>query len=152
MEMQPYISEKIYLFPNKLKSKEQIQRFLGCLNYAEGFIENLAKERQPLQELLRKNNTKSWVDLHTKVVKRLKEKCKNLPRLGFRTSSDNLILETDALDNHWGAILKTDQEKVCRYSSGTFKPAKKNYHSNEKKLLAIKNRIAKLLSFCYQKI
>ena len=38
IEMQPYISEKIYLFPNKLESKEQNQRFLGCLNYAEGFI------------------------------------------------------------------------------------------------------------------
>ena len=128
--------KKKYLFPNKLESKEQIQRFLRCLNYAEGFIENLAKERQPLQGLLKKNNTKSQEELYTKVVKRLKEKCKNLPRLGFPTSSDNLILKTAALDNHWGVI---DQEKIFRNASGTFKPAEKNYHSNEKELLAIKN-------------
>ena len=107
IEMQPHISEKIHLFPHKLESKEKIQRFLGCLNYAKGYIENLAKKRQSLQGLLRKNNTKSWEDLHTKVVKRLKEKFKNLPRLGFPTSSDNLILEIDASDNHCGAVLKT---------------------------------------------
>ena len=73
--------------------------------------ENLAKERQHLQWLLRKNNTTSWEDHHTKVVKRLKEKCKNLPRLGFPTSSDNLILETNASDNHWGCSLKNISRK-----------------------------------------
>ena len=74
----------------------------------------------------------------------MKEKCKNLPRLGFPTSSDNLILEIDASDNHWGAVLKTDQEKICRYVSEAFKPTEKNYHNNENELLAIKNGIAKL--------
>ena len=81
----------------------------------------------------------------------MKEKCKNLPRLGFPTSSDNLILETDASNNHWGAVLKTDLENICRYSSGTFKPAEKNYHSNEKELLAIKNGIAKFTFFSLPK-
>ena len=103
---------------------------LGCLNYVEGFIENLTKERQPFQGLLKQNDTKSWEVLHTKVVKRLKEKCKNLPRLGFPTSSDNLILETSDSDNHWGTILKTNQEKICTYARGTFKPVEKNYRSN----------------------
>ena len=68
-----------------------------------------------------------WEDLHTKVVKRLKEKCKNLLKLGFPTSSDNLILETDDSDNHWGAVLKINQEKICRYASETFKLAEKNF-------------------------
>ena len=81
------------------------------------------------------------------MVKWLKEKCKNLPRLGFPTSSDNLILETDASDNHWGAVLKTYQEKIWRYASATFKLAEKNYHNNEKELLAIKNEIAKFTFF-----
>ena len=85
--------------------------------------------------------------MHTKVVKSLKEKYKNLPRLGFSTSSDNLILETDASYNHWGAVLKTYQEKICRNASETFKLAKKNYHSNEKELLAIKNRISEFIFF-----
>ena len=94
--MQPHILEKIYLFPDKLESKEQIQRFLGYLNYAEGFIVSLTKKRQPLQGLLKKNNTKSWEDLDTKVVKKLKEKCESLPRLGFFTTNDNFILEINA--------------------------------------------------------
>lgn len=137
--------------PNKLEPKEHIQIFLELLNYDEGFIENIVKERQPLQGLLKKNNTKSWEDLDTKVVKRLKQKCKNLSRLEFSTTNDNLILETDASNNHWSAILKTIQEKISRYTSGTFKPAKKNYHSNKKELLTIKNGVDKFTFFLFPK-
>ena len=96
IEMQHHIYEKIYLFSKKLESKEHIKKNLGCLNYTECFIENLANERQILQGLLKKNNTKSWEDRHTNVVNSLKEKCKYLPRLGFSTTSNNLIIETDA--------------------------------------------------------
>lgn len=46
--------------------------------------------------------------------------------LRFSTSNDNLIIETDALDNHWGAVLKTDQEKICRYTGETFKLVERN--------------------------
>lgn len=100
---------------------------------------------------MKKNNTKSWEESHTQVVRRLKEKCKNLPRLGFPTASDNLILETDASDNHWGAVLKTDLEKISRYTSVTFKLAEKNYHNIENELLVIKNEIAKFTFFLLPK-
>lgn len=66
------------------------------------------------------------------MVKKLREKYKNLPRLGFPTTNDNLILETNALDNPWCAILKTNQENICECTSRTFKFVEKNYHSNEK--------------------
>lgn len=48
IEMQPRIFGKIYLFLDKLKSKEHIQRVLGCFNYVKGFIENLTKEKKNL--------------------------------------------------------------------------------------------------------
>lgn len=35
IKLQSHISKKIESFPDKLESKEQIQKFLGCLNYAE---------------------------------------------------------------------------------------------------------------------
>ena len=42
IELQTHILEKIKNFPEKLSERKQLQRFLGILNYAEGFIENLA--------------------------------------------------------------------------------------------------------------
>lgn len=46
MRCKPRIFGKIYLFLDKLKSKEHIQRVLGCFNYVKGFIENLTKEKK----------------------------------------------------------------------------------------------------------
>jgi hypothetical protein len=39
---------------------------------------------------------------------------------------DNLIIETDASEEYWGAVLKKQiSEQVCRYTSGTFSDRKK---------------------------
>lgn len=56
------------------------------------------------------------------MVKSLKEKCKDLPRLGFSTTSDNSILEIDASDNHQGVVLKTGQEKIVDTQAELLKP------------------------------
>lgn len=42
-------------FPNEIKEKKQLQRFLGCLNYVSDFYEVLAKDRKILIEMLKKN-------------------------------------------------------------------------------------------------
>ena len=49
-------SEKIKDFPDELRIKEMIYKFLGCLNYSSDFIKDLAKEKQELQKLLTKKN------------------------------------------------------------------------------------------------
>ena len=63
------------IFPDELRTKEMIQKFLGCLNYSSDFIKDLAKERQELQKLLTKKNQTGWNDKHTMIVRR---KTKNL--------------------------------------------------------------------------
>ena len=51
IELQNHILEKIKNFPEKITDRKQLQRFLGILNYAEGFIKNLADLRKPLRKL-----------------------------------------------------------------------------------------------------
>ena len=68
------------------------------------------------------------------IVKRLKDICSNLPKL---KENNNLIVQTDASDKYWVAILKTDLGEICRYTSGTFNNNQINYDINEKELLAI---------------
>ena len=142
IRLQSHIGKKITEFPNKLENKQQIHKFLVCLNYVEGFM---------LQKLLRKNNTRGWSEEHTDAVKSLKEECKNLPALRLPEENDKLIIQTDASDLYWGAILKTDINEIYQYTSGTFNQAQVNYPVHEKKLLAIYKGIKKFSLFLLQK-
>ena len=56
IKLQSRIIEKIKDFPDELRTKEMIQKNLGCLNYSSDFIKDLAKERQELKKLLTKKN------------------------------------------------------------------------------------------------
>ena len=51
IELQTHILEKIKNFLEKLSYRKQLQRFIGILNYAEGFIENLVDLKKPLRKL-----------------------------------------------------------------------------------------------------
>ena len=151
IKLQPHISRKILEFPDKLDNRNQIEKFLGCLNYAEGFIPDLAKKKHEIQKLLRKNNTKGWNSKHTDIVVSLKEECKTLPELRLPDDKDNLIVQTDASDLYWSAILKTDLNEICRYTSGTFSQAEVNYTTHEKELLGVIKGIRKFSLFLLQK-
>ena len=100
INLQPHISRKITEYPDQLRTKKQIQGFLGLLNYASSYILDLAKKKKDLQSLLRKNNTLGWTDEHTDIVEKLKEECSQLPRLKLLEPEDNLILQTEASDKY----------------------------------------------------
>jgi len=93
--------------------------------------------------LLRKNNTKGWNDYHSQIVKNLKEECKNPPQLRLLEPEDNLVMQTDASDKVWSAILKTYLNKICGYHSVTFSQTKENCNTMEKEILAIIRGIKK---------
>ena len=85
------------------------------------------------------------------IVKRLKDICSDLPKLRLPNEKDNLILQIDALDKFWAAILKTYLGEICRYTSGTFNNNQLNYDINEKELLAIIKGINKFEVFLLPK-
>lgn len=105
-ELQNHILEKIQAFPDKIEDKKQLQRFLGCLTYADQYIENLAKLRKPLQEKLKKDVKWNWTSEDEKYISYVKTTLVNLPVLYNPDSTDEMILETDASTNYWGAVLK----------------------------------------------
>ena len=127
IKLQFHISEKIKDFPDELRTKEMIQIFLGCLNYSSNFIKDLEMGRRELQKLLTKKNQTGWNEKHIKIVQRLKDIYSNLPKLRLPNENDNLILQTNASDRHWAAILKTDLGEICRYTSRTFNNNQINY-------------------------
>ena len=85
------------------------------------------------------------------IVKRLKDICSNLFKLRLPNKNYNLILQTDASDKYWAAILKTDLGEICQYTSGTFNNNQINYEINEKELLVIIKGINKFETFLLPK-
>ena len=60
----------------------------------------------------------------TKIVQNFKKMSKNLPVLNLSNEEDDLILETDASNEHWSAVPKIKEgEKLCKYCSGNFNKA-----------------------------
>ena len=44
IKLQSHITEKIKYFPDELRTKEMIHKFLGCLNYSSNFIKTQQKK------------------------------------------------------------------------------------------------------------
>ncbi|GLJ09685.1 hypothetical protein SUGI_0114120 [Cryptomeria japonica] len=65
------------------------------------------------------------------------EEIKKLLQLG----KGEKIVETDAFEHYWGAVLKerdaSGKEVLVRYASGTFQGAEQRYHSTHKEILAV---------------
>jgi len=81
-------------------------------------------------------------------MQNFKKMCKNLPVLNLSNEKDDLILETDASNEHWSVVLKIKQgEKLCKYCGGSFNKAECNYPIMEKEILALIRGIEKFLIF-----
>ena len=93
-----------------------------------------------------KKKSHSWTSLQIEAIRQLKKKMTSLPTLQI-PSDGKRILQTDASDQHWGAILleedNTRKRRICGYKSGHFKDSQLHYHSFFKELLAIKMGIQK---------
>jgi len=55
ISLQKHALEFANKFPNVITNKNQLQRFLGCLNYVSNFYEDYASDRRILNKRLKKN-------------------------------------------------------------------------------------------------
>ncbi|CAE6074580.1 unnamed protein product [Arabidopsis arenosa] len=121
--LQPHIATQLDEFPDENLSFKQVQQFLGIVNYMSEFIHGLAKHRSILSAQLKKN-APTWDKKCTEAVKELKRISKTLPALKI-PSKGKRILQTDASDFYWEAVLLEEDEKgkrhICGYKSGVFK-------------------------------
>ncbi|KAK4405130.1 movement protein [Sesamum angolense] len=143
IELQEHIVEKIRNFPDVLKDKKQLQSFLGVVNFAGIFIEDLAKYRKDFRPLLKETESAKWKweEIHTQRVRELKQVCNNLPKLAIPQNEDELVVYTDANDYRWAAVLMkktTTGEEPCRYTGGLFTEQQAQvWHINEKEFFAV---------------
>uniref|UniRef100_A0A1J3EQA9 Reverse transcriptase n=1 Tax=Noccaea caerulescens TaxID=107243 RepID=A0A1J3EQA9_NOCCA len=142
--LQSHLATTLLDFPDENLTKRQVQQFLGVINYVSDFIPQLSQLTRPLQKMLSKNPP-LWATRQTDAVKKLKLDIQKLPTLQI-PSSGTRILQTDASDKYWGAILFeeiNDKRQICGYKSGRFKDSEMHYHSTFKEILAVKKAIEK---------
>ena len=65
-------------FLDEIKYKNQLQRFLGSLNYVSDYFQGLRKICRPLYKRLEKNPP-PWTDRHTMIIRQIKKYVKQLP-------------------------------------------------------------------------
>ena len=59
-------------FPNEIKDKNQLQRFLGSLNYVSDYFQGLRKICRPLYKRLQKNPP-PWTEKYTMIIRQIKK-------------------------------------------------------------------------------
>ncbi|KAH9649247.1 hypothetical protein KPL70_025910 [Citrus sinensis] len=140
----PHIAIELLKFPDTHLNRKQIQQFLGIVNYVRDFIPKVAIHTSLLSLMLKKQ-CPPWGPAQTEAVKQLKVIAQSPPPLRIPTSGQH-ILQTDASDDYWSAILLEDTNAVrhfCAHASGQFKDSEKNYHVIYKEILAVKYGIKK---------
>ena len=128
-------------FPDEIKDKTQLERFLGSLNYIHDYYPNLAADAAILYSRRRKNPPPSGPE-HTDTVQKIKAGVKPLPCPSLPNPEWKKIVETDASNFGYGGILKqfnpnSNEEELLRFTSGIWHQAAKNYPTIKQECLAI---------------
>ena len=129
IKLQPHISRKILEYPDKLEELKLLQSFLGLVNYVRPYFKNLSKLTSPLYNKAQQKGVRKFNDQDVRIVQKLKEEINKLEPLALPLESDYLVIETDGSELGWGGVLikkpnefsSKSLEKICRYTSGTFK-------------------------------
>lgn len=121
----------------------EMQSFLGFLNYYRRFIKNYANMVRPLENLIAKkskNNSIEWTEEATKSFREAIETMCSAPVLAFPQKEGTFILDCDACYNSIGAVLsqlQEGQEKIISYGSKKMSKCEQSYCITRKELLAV---------------
>lgn len=131
---------------------QELQAFLGKINYYGRFISNLPEKAHPLHALLKKSVEFKWTDACEKAFEVLKSDIICATKLSHFDESKPLILATDASQYGVGAALMQMQdgvEKPLAHASKTLTETQKRYSQIEREALAIIYGVTKFHQYLY---
>ena len=130
--------------PQNLK---QLRSFLGFLNYYRRFIHNYSLHARPLHDLTKKDKvTKKevpweWKNPQQEAFDLMVANMLSAPVLAYPNPQKSYVLETDASNVAYGAVLSQEQDDgkwhPVAFMSKSFTPTEKEYHAHDRELLAI---------------
>ena len=124
------------------KDKQQLQSFLGMVNYMGTFIPNLSHHTEPLQAMLKKDNVFHWEDQQTRSFQQVKTLIAKANTTPLRYYDRNLpvTVQVDASLRGLGACLiqqHKGKDQPITFASKSLKDAETRYANIERELLAI---------------
>lgn len=128
------------------KTVEELQSFLGLINYINKWIPNLATTTEPLKALLRQkfgkhaNIEEVWRNEQETAFSQIKEKLKDIPTLGYYDVNDKTQVIADASPVGLGAVLvQIDARgpRIIAYGNRTLTDCERRYSQTEKEALAL---------------
>ena len=117
-------------------NKNDVQKFLGVVNYMRNFIPHLPKLTHNIRDLLKKDSEFVWQAQHQVEFENLKCVINDSACCTLFDEKIPLELETDASSYGLGACLKQGENIIC-YASRCLSDIEKEYGQIEKEFLAV---------------
>ena len=147
VDVDPERISAINSIPNP-KNLEDVQKFLGIVNYIRDFIPNLPSLTVNIRNLLKKDSEFLWLDNHQAEFDSIKEVIKNVTSCTTFDENMPIILETDASSYGLGACLKQG-DKIISFASRCLSETEKEYGQIEKEFLAVFFACKKFHNYIY---
>ena len=123
------------------RNVQELQSFLGFVNFYTTFIENYSFYIKPLIELLKKDKKYEWIESQQEAFEKIKSLFDDSMILTYADPKRPYILTTDASDFAISAVLSqmddNNTEKIVCFVSRTLKGSECNYFTTEKEMLAL---------------
>ena len=118
------------------QNREELQQFLGMVNYFSQFIPNQSEITAPLRSLPKKDVLWNWFQEHTQAVEHLKNILSSQPVLKFFDPSKPVKMQMDASKSGLEACILQDGHPIA-YASRSLIQADEHYAQIEKEFLAV---------------
>ncbi len=118
------------------QDKEDLQRFLGMINYIGSYIPHLAEKANILRDLLKKDVPFQWEADHQTAYEELKALISADTCLQYYDTTKPTILEVDASQKGLGACLIQNNKPIA-FASKSLSEAQSHYSNIERETLAL---------------
>ena len=130
------------------KTKEDIERLNGTVNYLAKFLPKLSQVMEPLGRLTQKGVEWHWGGAEDKAFIEVKQLVTQAPVLAFYSPDKELIIQCDASSLGLGAALMQEGRPLA-YASRALTDPETRYATIEKEMLAIVFALEKWHQFAF---
>lgn len=118
------------------RNTNEMQQFLGIVQYMSPFIPNLADRTEPLRALIRKESEWQWTESHQKAFDNVKSVIGAECTLTYFDPKQATVIQVDASMKGLGAALLQNNKPVA-FASKALTDTEQRYANIERELLAV---------------
>ena len=134
------------------QTKQELQSFLGAVNYLQTFVPHLSSNTEPLRALLKKENCFTWDENTNTCFQKIKSQLQKalLRPLRYYDRTKPVTLQCDASLKGLGACIIQDGQPIA-FASKSLMDTETRYANIERELLAIIYGCEKFHTYLYRR-